>query len=309
MSEAVPPPPRPKPSRMGIIWATCWRALVKYRETDGEQRAASFAYYAFFALLPLVVLFITIGTRFLGNEQQATDAVFRLISHYVQLDGSSEELRTTVSSFMRSRLGSGIISSIIVIWCAMRFFQALVHGVNRAWGTRELSWWLVPVKNMIMTTILGSALLMGIVAPAIINGIESYYFLHRPNWPFMETLGSTVFWLSRTLVPPLLLFYALMVFYKVAPRRKTTFREVWLEAFWVTLALGGLGKLFILFAGKAADFNRLYGTFGSVVALLVWIYCTGALILLGGCFCSARDEICRGLEDQAEPSQEGWRPE
>lgn len=307
MSEAAKPP-LPRRTRLGVFWATCWRAFVKYRETDGEQRAASFAYYAFFSLLPLMVLLITIGTRFLGDQKHAAEEVFRLMAEYVQVDmGSSDQVRTTVTGFMRSRLGSGLISFVIVMWCAMRFFQALVHGINRAWGTRELSWWHVPLKNMTMTAILASALLIGILAPAIINGTERYYDDHRPDWPLMKILGNTAFSLSRFLLPPLLLFYALLLLYKVAPRRKTTVREVWLEALWVTLALGGLGKLFVLFAGKAADFNRVYGTFGSVVALLMWIYLTGAVIILGGCFCAARSEIRKGLEDQAEPSQEGWR--
>jgi len=39
------------------------------------------------------------------------------------------------------------------------------------------------------------------------------------------------------------------------------------------------------------DFKSVYGTFGSVVALLMWIYLTGAVIILGGCFCAARAEI------------------
>lgn len=309
MSSAVPPKYQ-KSSRRGYIWATCWRAIVKFRETDGEQRAASFAYYAFFALLPLTVLLITIGTRFLGNQAQATDAVFRLMSQYVDVDmGSADQVRVTVSGFMSSRLGSGLISFFVVMWCAMRFFQALVHGVNRAWGTRELSWWHVPVKNMLTTAILASALLIGIIAPAIITGTENYYARHQPDWPFMQVLGSTFFGMARLLLPPLLLFYGLSLFYKVAPRRKTVFREVWLEALWVTVALGGLQQLFVVYAGKAANFNRVYGTFGSVVALLMWIYLTGALIILGGCFCAARAEIRRGQEDQSEPSQEGWRDE
>jgi Ca2+-transporting ATPase len=306
MTEIVSPPPTPKPSRMGRFWATCWRALVKFHETDGELRAASFAYYAFFSLLPLTVLLITIGTRFLGDQQQATDVVFKLLDQYANVDvGSSEQVRITVAGFMKSRLGSGIISSLVVLWCAIRFFQALVHGVNRAWGTKEFSWWHIPVKNLLVTTILASALLIGIIAPAIINGVYQYYFEHRPNWRVMEVLGNTAFWLSGKLLPPLLLFYALILFYKMAPRRKTTWREVWLEALWVTLALGGVQKLFVFYVVRA-DFNIIYGTFGSVVALLMWIYLTGVLLILGGCFSAARAEIRGGLEDQSEPSHERW---
>ena len=287
--------------RMGRIWATVWRALVKYNETDGEQRAASFAYYALFSLLPLMVLLITIGTRFLGNQQQATNEVFRLMGEYITMDPASREtVKETVEGFMRSRLGSGIVSLAIVLWCALRFFQSLVHGVNKAWGTKEYTWIRLPLKNLLMIAILTSALLIGIIAPAVLNGVERYYREHPKTFEFTFSLGNQLFWLARWLLPPLLLFYALALFYKFAPRRATTFREVWIEALWVTLMLGGFQKLFVFYTERVYDFKSVYGTFGSVVALLMWIYLTGAVIILGGCFCAARAEIRQGLADQAE---------
>ena len=286
--------------RIGRVWATIWRATVKYTETDGEQRAASFAYYALFALLPLTVLLITISSRFLNDQTRATQIVFELMSNYITVDlGTRESVQLTVRSFMNSRLGSGLVSFGIVVWCSLRFFQALVTGVNRAWGTREYDWWRLPLMNLLMVTVLASALLIGIITPTVINGLEQYYLDHRSFFGFDQGLGGQALNLVRWLLPPLLLFYALTLFYKFAPRRKTTFREVWLEAFAVTLILGGLQKLFLIYAGRVAEFNVIYGTFGSVVALLMWIYFTGATIILGGCFCAARAEITGGLEDQA----------
>lgn len=308
MTEPAKPQPKiTRRLRLGRAWATTWRALVKYNETDGEQRAASFAYYALFSMLPMVVLLITIGTHFLGGREQATNEVFRLMADYLVVDlGSAEQLRTTVNSFMHTRLGSGLISLAIVLWCSMRFFQALVHGVNRAWGTKEYTWWRIPLKNLLMMVILTSALLIGIVVPAILKSVEIFYLAH-PDWfRFDFGLGSRLFHFARWLLPPLLLFYALMLFYKFAPRRTTTFREVWLEAGLVTLALGGIQKLFVLYTGRVADFNNLYGAFGSVVALLMWVYLTGALIILGGCFCAARAEITQGIADQAEDAHARW---
>jgi YihY family inner membrane protein len=286
--------------RIGRVWATIWRAGVKYTETDGEQRAASFAYYALFALLPLTVLLITIGTRFLGDQAKATDVVFQLMSEYLTVDlGTREHVQLTVKSFMASRLGSGIVSFIIVLWCSLRFFQSLVTGVNKAWGTKEYDWWRLPLMNLLMVSVMASALLLGIIAPTVINGIDRYYKDHQSMFSFDQGLGAQALNLVRWLLPPLLLFYALSLFYKFAPRRKTTFREVWIEAIAVTLILGGLQKLFLVYAGRVAEFNVVYGTFGSVVALLMWIYFTGATIILGGCFCAARAEITGGLDDQS----------
>ena len=282
------------------MWAVIWRTGVKYTETDGEQIAASFAYYALFSLLPLLVLLVTVGTRFLGNRAQATDQIFSLMSEYIAVDlGSSEQVRSTLEGFMRTRLGSGLVSFAILLWCSLRFFQALVKGVNRAWGTHEYSWWRLPLKNLLMVMVLASALLIGIIAPAILNGVEHYYREHRATFSFDFGLGGRMVRLARGLLPPLLLFYSLNLFYKFAPRRKTTFREVWLEAFLVTLALGGFQKLFVFYTGRVTNFNVLYGTFGSVVALLLWIYLTGTVIILGGCLSAARGEIAQGLADQA----------
>jgi len=302
MTEPIPPTIPEHRRRIGRLWAIVWRAVAKYIETDGEQRAASFAYYALFSLLPLLVLLITIGSRFLGDWNQATNAVFALVSQYVGGDlAASAEVRATVEGFMRSRLGSGLVSGVILLWCALRFFQALVQGVNRAWATNDYTWWRLPLKNLLMTSVLASALLIGLLAPAIVNGVEQYYRDHRSVFSFDMGLGNWLFWLARALLPPLLLFYSLALFYKFAPQRKTTFREVWLEAILVTLALGGLQKLFVFYTGRVTNFNVLYGTFGSVVALLMWIYFTGTLIIVGGCFCAARSEIAGGRADSAKP--------
>jgi len=285
---------------MGRFWAVVWRTGVKFSETDGEQRAASFAYYALFSLLPLVVLLISFGTRFLGDRTQATNEIFALMSEYIAVDlGSPEQVRATVDGFMRTRLGSGLVSFVIVLWCSLRFFQSLVRGVNKAWGTHEYSWWRLPLKNLLMVAVLASALLIGLLAPAILNGVEKYYSAHREAFSFDFGIGGWMFRFARGLLPPLLLFYSLMLFYKFAPRRRTTIREVWLEALLVTLALGGMQKLFIFYAGRVTNFNVLYGTFGSVVALLVWIYLTGAVIIIGGCCCAARAELAKGKPDQA----------
>ncbi len=284
---------------MGRVWAVIWRSGVKYVETDGEQYAASFAYYALFSLLPLLVLLITFGTRFLGNQEQATGQIFDLLSQYIVDLGSAETVRATVETFMQSRLGSGLISFGILTWCSLRFFHSLVRAVNNAWGTHELSWWRLPLKNLLMVTVLASALLIGLVTPAILNGLEKYYLAHPDVFAFDFGIGGWAVKTVRDLLPPLLLFYSLVLFYKFAPRRKTTFREVWIEAILVTAALGGLQKLFVFYAGRVANFNVVYGAFGSVVALLLWIYLTGTLIIAGGCSCAARAEISRGEADQS----------
>ncbi|MGB8167319.1 MAG: YihY/virulence factor BrkB family protein [Chthoniobacteraceae bacterium] len=285
--------------------AVLWRALIKYDETDGEQRAASFAYYAFFALFPLVVLLITIFTSFLGNREEATQRITSAVEQYLPIDQTaSAQIIRTIQGVVRSRGSAGLIAFAVLGWSALRFFQALVRGVNRAWGTKEYSWWRLPIKNVFMTAILASAMLLGIVFPAIINNVEYLYWKH--SWEFgldflfFKDVFNTVKLFSKYLVPPLVLFYGFAMFYKFAPQRRTTFREVWIAALFVTLGLDLLKRGFTLYTLNIGNFNALYGTLGSVVALLMWIYLSGSLIILGGCLSAARFEIKMSLADQSE---------
>lgn len=290
--------------RLRRSWAIIWRTLVKYDETDGEQRAASFAYYAFFSMFPLILLLITIGTSFLNTpeeQSEATAMIMAYVSYYIPLEAhDATVVINTISGVVKSRKSAGIIASVVLAWSALRFFQALVRGVNRAWGTKEYSWWRLPIKNLAMTAILASALLLGILAPVVLKQIEDSYWLHSREVGLDFGFVWYLFEFLKLTIPLLVLFYGMSMFYKFSPRRKTTFREVWVAAVFVTIALEVLQRLFVLYTKNIGNFNALYGTFGSVIALLLWIYLSGSIIILGGCLCAARYEIGMSLSDQSE---------
>ena len=290
-----------------FLWAVLVRVVVKYTETDGEQRAASFAYYAFFSLFPLLLLLISIGAMLLGDDPQArehaTTSVVEFVKGFIPVaEGQADWFVKTFDGVVKSRNKAGVIAFLALAWSAIRFFQALVHGVNKAWGTKEYSWWRLPIQNLFMVGIVASALFLGVVIPPIINLIE-YYFWTKSNdagldLPFVKD----VFVFARAIVPSIVLFYGFSMLYKFAPRRRTTFREVWFASLLVTLGLQGLQSLFVVYSTNIGEFNRLYGTLGSVIALLMWIYLTGTVIILGGCISAATYEVRMSLTDQSEAS-------
>jgi len=273
---------------------------VKYDETDGEQRAASFAYYAFFAIFPLVVLIITVSIMFVSDEKLATEAITAQFRVRMPDPEMADRVITTILGVVQSRTKASLIAFAILVWSATRFFQALVHGVNKAWGTKDYSWWRLPIKNFAMVGILASALLLGTIAPAILNNLQYFYWKHSWEVGLDFLFVNHVFTALRFLLPPVVLFYGFAMFFKFAPRRKTKFSEIWVSALFVTIGMDVLQRLFLLYTRNITNFNAIYGTFGSVVALLLWIYLTGTLIIFGGCLAAARYEINLSLSDQSE---------
>jgi Ca2+-transporting ATPase len=284
----------PRNRLLRVLWLT----VVKYSSIDGEQRAASFAYYAFFALFPLLLLLVAIGSYFF-DPARVGDVVLDAVSRYVLVDSDKHDLvRQTIHGVIKARRGVGSFAVLGLIWSSLRFFQALVRGVNRAWGTHEYTWWRLPIQNLLMVGVLASALLVGMLAPVTLRAVER--LIWRLDLSFGANLIVVAFQVVRFLLPSTVLFYGLTMFYMLAPQRRTTFREVWLGAAAVTLLLQALQFLFILYAKNVAHFNAVYGAFGSMIAVLMWIYLSGTVIILGGCFCAAQAEVAGKLEYLAE---------
>src|SRR6476620_8328469 len=250
-----------------------WRAIVQttniYIDIYGEQRVAAFAYYVLFSLFPLFALLLTLGSSFFGSEQ-----IISMIKGFLPLDESQQRfIWEAVHQLEIARGGIGALSIIILLWCSLRFFQGLVHGVNRAWHTIEIPWWQIPLKNLLMIAIIGSALFAGLVAPAILqavrNGLvaaETFIKAHFPG--FDLHLVSGLLDLSRYAIAVILLCYSFWMLYKFAPMISQ-----------------------IAFIDSLPNFFNygIYGAVGGMMLLLLWVYFAGIIIILGACLCAAME--------------------
>jgi YihY family inner membrane protein len=258
------------------------KAANHYSRIDGEQCAASFAYYAFFSLFPLILLLVVVGTLFIPNRILAARRVVDEVEQFVPLQTKDKAvLVLTIDNTIQNGWRAGIFGLLALIWSALRFFQALVIGVNRAWGYKDYNWWKLPLKNLFMIGILISALLLGLGAPLIFSSLKNFHYFD---------VNLIAGWLP-TFLPPAILFYGLLMFYKFAPRRSPPFAHVWMSAFVGTLFLE-LGQIgFGWYLGTFANFNALYGVFGTIMGLLLWIYLSGVIMLFCGCVAATNHAI------------------
>jgi YihY family inner membrane protein len=249
-------------------------AFQRYGRINGEQCAASFAYYAFFSLFPLILLLVVVGTFFIPDRLQAAGQVVKQVEQYVPLQPKDKAvLVETIDNAIQNGWRAGILGILALIWSALRFFQALVIGVNRAWGFKDYNWWKLPLKNLFMIGILISALVLGLIAPLIFSGLKMIFYLDL----------NLIVGVLPTILPPAILFYGLLMFYKFAPRRPVRFGQVWIAALAATMFLELGQNVFAWYLSAFTNFNALYGVFGTIMGLLLWIYFSGVILLLGGC--------------------------
>jgi Ca2+-transporting ATPase len=85
-------------------------------------------------------------------------------------------------------------------------------------------------------------------------------------------------------------FASLVLFYRLAPRWPTHVAEIWAAALCATVLLQVAEKLFVVYLRHFATFNAVYGAFGGIMALLLWIYLSGCIFIFGACLCAAMSE-------------------
>jgi len=255
-----------------------------FSRIDGDLRAAAFAYYAFFSLIPIIVILVMIGSFFV-DRGNTIEAIIGYLQTFTPLNSEMKnDIFKALSGIVATRNEIGLVAFLILLWSALRLFAALTRAVNRAWGADFYNWWRLPLKNLLLLLVLTSALIIGIVMPIGLNVLISWGlpFLAMNSWSYLLLVSG---------IPFVVLFYALSLLYELAPRHYKEFRQVRTAAVITTVALLLLENLFALYINNFAKFNVIYGAFGGVVALLLWIYLSGAIIILGACFSAAQAQI------------------
>jgi len=279
--------PLSRPSRLGQktrrIWAILGSAVKKFSRIAGAQSAGAFAFNAVFSLFPLIVLLVTIASSFVDRDRAGRE-VIAYLEGYVPISGEMQrQIFDTLAGVIKAREQAGAVALLILVWVALQCFTTLICATNRAWGTEVYNWWRLPLRSLVLLGITVGAVLLGMAVPVLTRVAKGWLLP-------VQDLRSWVYGLGSFFIPLLVVFFGLSLFYRLAPRRPTRFAEVWAAALWATVLLRAGESLFVIYLQDFATLNAVYGAFGGIMALLLWIYLSGCVFIFGACLCAGQAE-------------------
>jgi len=259
-------------------------AFKKFLRIDGVQWAGAFSFNMFLSLFPLIVLFVTVASTFIDSDRAGKEIIY-YIESYIPISGEMHNyIFNTISGVINAREQAGLVAFVILVWAALQCFITLIVAANRAWGTAvNKKWWHLPIRSLMLLGITSSMVLLGMVLPVLMRIVKNWFFATNDFTTWLYGIG--IFF-----IPLLLAFFGLSLFYRFAPFRSTKFAEVWVAALFSTLLLQASESMFEIYLRNFATLNAVYGTFGGIMALLLWIYLCGCIFIFGACLSAAQAE-------------------
>jgi YihY family inner membrane protein len=260
-------------------WGILRLTMAKFLQIDGTQWAGAFAFNAFLSLFPVMILLVTIASFFVDRNSAGTE-VITYMKNYIPLSSEMQGyIFDTFAGVISARKQAGAVAFLILVWSALQCFITLIMVTNRAWGTVVHSWWRLPLKSLMLLGATMGAILLGIMVPALMKITEGWL---SPLHDFF----SPVYALVGFFIPLLVVFSGLSLFYMFAPRRRARFAQVWFPALLAMVLLLGGENLFVIYLKNFARLNAIYGAFGGIMALLLWVFISGCIFIFGACLCA-----------------------
>lgn len=259
--------------------------VAGWNQDKCPRLGAAIAFYTLLSLAPLLLVVIGITGMVLGDAVTAREQV---VSQFRDLSGEQGAEAVDVMLDNTKSPAGGVLSTVIgvvvLVVGATGVFIQLQDALNTVWHVPERKskglgvWALVRSHLLSFATVcgLGFLLLVSLVLGAGLSGLQGWV---------EARVGGGSWWLgwANSLLSLLLAAGLFAFMFKVLPAARVNWRSVWVGAV-VTAALFTLGKYLIgEYLGRAAV-GSSFGAAGSLVALLVWVYYSAQILLLGAEF-------------------------
>ena len=264
------------------FWRCMWRAVELTYDRNCLAIAKGASYSGLLALFPVITVTATLLV------QAKARPVVDVLSHFLSeiLPPGAEEL--VLARFVvrgEKPVGLLVVATLLALQAASGLMMSLMEGFNSVYGVKGRGWMAQRAMSALLVI---SAVLPAVGASLLI------LFGSQSERTFIQWLrGATLEGvpiaqgvlllgqIARLVVALGTIVLVTALLYRLGPNRPQRWRNVWPGAMvatvlWLPATLG-----FSWYVRNLADYNVMYGSIGTVIALLAWLYLMAVIACIG----------------------------
>ena len=235
------------------------------------------SYFGLLTLFPALLLLLTLGSNIPGGAQMLTQLV-------KVFPGSAEFLRSTIRSLEHVSTGVIISCVVVVLWAGSWVFSVVERALTRIWATMPRTFFHGRALTLGMLGILGLVLLGSVLFTSLVVALQDLA-ARLPSrvferWAILAMLGSAFWQLTFAVGSILLSVTVFSLVYRFMPNKRVTFRDS-LPGAVASGLLWELAKYIFAWSLHYFHYDQIYGSVGTVVAVLTWSYVSSLILLFG----------------------------
>lgn len=258
-----------------------WSFLVRLQREMGYDdcmgMAAQIAFYTMLGLFPFLIFLLSIVSTFpIGEALQP--ALLEALADQMPQEAANYVAEVVMNLLPTTNQGLLSVGLLASLWSASMAVGALITTINRAYNIR-------PRRNMLQQKLLSIILTLALsglwlmAMTIILVGPR----LTQSMFEFMGIASETnTFWTSVRLPMAFVLnLLALSILYYIAPEAKQRFRWILPGALTATILWMAASSGFREFLANFGAYNKTYGSLAALVILMMWLWLSGLVFLLG----------------------------
>lgn len=247
----------------------------RFRDDDVPAMGAQLTYYLILSFFPFLIFVIAVLSFTDFNTHEGIEGLTQILP-----DTSIQLILSVFEEIDGSKSGSLLsLGLLATLWSASNGVNAVVKALNKAYDEEEnRPFWKVRGISVLFTVILAVVILFAFIMLVFgrLIGEALYRFSLMPG-------SFDAFWsIGQFVIPLVIMVIVFVLLYRYTPNLRLTFKEVLPGAVFATFGWVVTSLLFSFYVNNFGNYTKTYGSIGGIIVLLMWLYLSSIIIVLGG---------------------------
>lgn len=280
---------------LGILRHT----FTNFSMMRGPEAAASLSYYAMFSIFPALLAVVSIGSIFLEQavvREKLLEAIIRF------MPVSATFINNLISGVLDKRGAFTVLAILSLIWSASNVFDKIIVNVNRAFPKGRNPGF---IQSRFMALIIILVLVVLFMGSLMVDTIQGFFELEKVRFGRVFLTETVLYDWLRLLIPFIIKLLLFLAIYSWIPRNKNIRFKSKLIGAVVAAGLWELATRALTWALSTGftNYEPVYGSLSSIIALMTWMYLSGYIVFLGAHLVHAVNyhyTALQAVEDEAD---------
>jgi len=259
-----------------VVYQIVRDTVHSFSRSAAVEATAGLAYFSFFSFFPLLLILVATASSWLTEEAARHHALV----YFTDIFPISPDLvQAMLQTLVDRRVTSTLVSGVGLLWAASGYFSLLVRNVNRAWpDLKPRPFVRTRLEALGIVVLLGMLFIVSIIATSAVELMDA---LNLPLWEELFNNAPLRRVLSN-LFPMITRLCLLWGLYYWVPKTQVDWRASLISASTVTAGWRLITTVLTWYlSSRFARYNLVYGSLGTTIASLMWLYFSNYILVLG----------------------------